>query len=72
MINQYLKYLPYKIKDDNFSYYLTITKCYKGYRIMYWDFDKNVKIKQLDNTLVGSLRKTVDAFNILKELKEIK
>ena len=72
MIHQYLKYLPYKIKDDNFRYYLTITKCYRGYRAMYWDFDKNVKIKQLANTLVNCLRKTVEAYNILKEMKEIK
>lgn len=73
MIFNYLKYLPYKIVDkDNVSYYLNITKCYSNYRVTYWDFDNKIIIKQFHKDITKCLRKTIEAFNILKELKEIK
>jgi hypothetical protein len=70
-MKNYLKELPYKIKDNDNYYYLTITKCYKGYRAMYWDFEEKVKIKQFGNSLINTLRKTKMALDILKETEEI-
>lgn len=71
MKTNYLKELPYKIKDIDTYYYLTITKCYKGYRVMYWDFEAKTKVKQFGNSLIEALRKTKIALDILKEIKEI-
>jgi hypothetical protein len=70
-INSLLKELPYKIKSKKISYYLVISKCFRGYIVRYWDYDTNLLIKQEHKTLLGSLIKTKVALQILKELKEI-
>jgi len=70
-INSLLKELPYKIESKNISYYLVISKCFKGFIVRYWDYDTQLLIKQEHKTLLGSLIKTKIALQILKELKEI-
>ena len=68
-----LKLLPYKIIDKNgISYYLNISKCYKGYIVRYWNFEDKIIIKQQDNKLVNALKKTGEALDILIEQGEIK
>ncbi len=62
-----LKELPYRISSDNIIYYLVISKCFEGYFIRYWDYDKNILIKQQYKTLLGALLKTKEVLNILKE-----
>jgi hypothetical protein len=71
-INSLLKELPYKIESKNITYYLVISKCFKGFIVRYWDYDTHILIKQEYKTLLGSLIKTKEALQILKELKEIK
>jgi predicted AAA+ superfamily ATPase len=68
-----LNILPYKIIDKNkISYYLNISKCYKGYIVRYWNFEDKIIIKQQDNKLVNALKKTGIAIDILTEQGEIK